>query len=151
MNNDVFSKTVENLRNRVDARLVNNGNLKLTSKASYAAQKIFHNNLLVIQKIKTTIALNKAAYLRMCTLTLSKVLMYEFHYYFVKNKYGNKSRLLFTGIDSLVYKIETKNIYDGFSKNKEMLNFSSIILVSQNTTMIQMHQLLGKCEMKWAD
>ena len=94
MNNDVFRKTVENLRNRVDVRLVNNDNLKLTSKASYAAQKIFHNNLLVIQKIKTTIALNKAAYLRMCTLTLSKVLMYEFHYYFVKNKYGNKLLLL---------------------------------------------------------
>ena len=58
----------------------------------------------------------------MCILELSKISKYEFHYDYIKNKYGNKSRL-FTDIDSLMYEIETKNVYDGFSKNKEMFDF----------------------------
>ena len=60
----------------------------------------------------------------MCTLELSKVPMYEFHYDYIKNKYGNKSRLLFTDTNSLVYEIETKNVYGNFNKNKEMFDFS---------------------------
>ena len=61
MNNAVHGKTTENLRNRVDVRLVNNAYLKWTSKASYVAQKIFHKDLVVIQKIKTTLEFNKPA------------------------------------------------------------------------------------------
>ena len=51
--------------------------------------------------------------------------MYEIHHVHVKNKYGNKSRLLFTDIDSLMYEIEGDNVYDGFSKNKEILEISN--------------------------
>ena len=56
----------------------------------------------------------------MCILELSKVLMYELHYDYIKNKYGNNSRLLFTATDSLMYEIKTENIYKGYSNNKEM-------------------------------
>ena len=62
------------------------------------SQKIFHNNLLAIRKSKNTLKLNKPAYLGMYVLDLSKVLMYEFHYDYIKNKYGKKSRLLFTDL-----------------------------------------------------
>ena len=54
----------------------------------------------------------------MCILELNKVLMYELHYGFIKDKYDNKSKLLFTDADSLVYEIETEDIYEGFSSNK---------------------------------
>ena len=47
----------------------------------------------------------------MCILDLSKVLMYEFHYVYIKNKYGNNSRLLFTDTDSLMYEIKTEDVY----------------------------------------
>ena len=50
--------------------------------------------------------------------------MYGFHYYYIKNKYGNHSRLLFTGTDSLMYDITTEDVYGDFSKNKEMFDFS---------------------------
>lgn len=83
----------------------------------YAAKKTFDIDLVVINKIRTILALKKPAYIAMCILDLSKVLMCEFHYDYIKSKHGNKSRLLFRDIDSLIYEIETKNVYDDFSKN----------------------------------
>ena len=72
----------------------------------------------------------------MCILELSKVLMYEFHYDYIKNKYDNKSKLLFTDTDSLMYEIKTEDVYEDFGSNKEML-ILVIIRLSQNTMMIQ--------------
>ena len=54
----------------------------------------------------------------MCILELSKVLMYEFHYDYIKNKYGNNSRLLLTGTDSLIYEIKTEDVCKDFSNDK---------------------------------
>ena len=54
----------------------------------------------------------------MSILELSKVPMYGFYYDYIKHKYGNKSRLMFTDTDSLMYEIETVNVYDNFSKSK---------------------------------
>ena len=90
MNNAVFGKTMENLRNRIDLKLVNNEKdyLKWTSKPSYMSQKIFYNDLVAIRKSKFALMLNKPAYVGMCILGLSKVLKYEFHYDYNKNKYG---------------------------------------------------------------
>ena len=51
--------------------------------------------------------------------------MYEFHYYYIENKYGSKSRLVFTVTDNLVYKSKTKNLCYGFSENKETFDFSN--------------------------
>ena len=61
------------------------------------SRKIFDNDLVAIRKNKVTLTLNRAAYIGMCILELSKVLMYEFHYDYIKNKYGNNSGLLFGG------------------------------------------------------
>ena len=91
--------------------------------------------------------LNKQAYVRMCMLELGKVIMYEFHYDYIENKCGNISRLLLlTDPDSLMYEIETENVYDDFSKKCLIL---ITILLSQNITMIQIHYLLVKQKMKW--
>ena len=61
----------------------------------------------------------------MCILELSKILMYEFHYDYIKNKYGNNSRLLFTDTDRLMYEIKFEDGYEAFSNDKEMLDFSN--------------------------
>ena len=86
-------------------------------KVNLVAQKIFYSDLVAIYKIKTTFTLTKPAYARMCILELSKKPKYELHFDYIKNKYGNKLRLLFRYSDSLVYEIETKSVYDDFSKN----------------------------------
>ena len=82
------------------------------------SQKIFFKDLVTISKSKFTLKFNKPAYVEMCMLDLSKVLMYEFHYDYIKNKYGNNSRLFSTDTDSLMYQIETEDVYEYFSEDK---------------------------------
>ena len=64
-------------------------------------------------------------------LELSKVLMYEFHYNYIKNEYDNKSKLLFTDTDSLMYEIKTVDVHEDFSSNKEVVNFSNYLTKSK--------------------
>ena len=64
------------------------------------SHKKFDNDLVAIRKNKVTLTLKKPAYIGMCTLESSKVLMYKFRYDYIKNKYGNNSRPLFTDTDS---------------------------------------------------
>ena len=113
LNNAVFGKTMENLRKRVDIKLVTNEKQlkKLTSKPTYMSSKIFNENLVAVHKIKEQLTLNRPAYLGICILDLSKTLMYDFHYNYIKARYGSKAQLLFTDTDSLCYEIETKDIY----------------------------------------
>ena len=61
----------------------------------------------------------------MCILELSKVLMYKFHHDYIKNKYDNKSKLLFIDTDSLMYEIKTGDGYEVFCNNTEMFDFSN--------------------------
>ena len=125
MNNAVYGKSKEKLRSRMDVKLVSNKKeyLKWVSKPSYMSHKIFDNDLVTIRKSKVTLTLNKPPYIGMSILEFRKVLMYEFHYDYIKNKYGNNSRLLFTDTDSLMYEIKTEDVYKDFSNDKEMFDF----------------------------
>ena len=126
MNNSVFGKTMENIRKRVDVRLVTSKEklLKLSSKPTYVSSKIFNENLVAVHKIKESLTMNRPAHIGMCILDLSKTLMYDFHYNYIKHKYGNKAKLLFTDTDSLTYEIETKDAYADFWKNKDKFDNS---------------------------
>ena len=126
MNNSVFGKTMENLRKRVDVRLVTNKEklLKLSSKPSYVSSKIFNENLVAIHKIKETLLMNRPAFVGACILDLSKTFMYDFHYNYIKCKYGDKAKLLFTDTDSLTYEIETPDAYADFFDNKDIFDNS---------------------------
>ena len=68
--------------------------------------------------------MNRPAYIGMCILDLSKTLMYDFHYNYIKHKYGNKAKLLFTDTDSLTYEIETKDAYKDFFKDNSKFDNS---------------------------
>ena len=125
MNN--AGKTMENIRNRIDVKLVSNKKdyLKCTSKPSYMPHKTFDNGLVTKHKNKVTLTLNKPACIGIYILELSKVLMYQFHYDYIKNKYGTNSGLLFIYTDSLMYEIKTEAVYEDFSNNKEMFDLSN--------------------------
>ena len=89
------------------------------------SHKIFDNDLVSIRKNKVTLMLNKPAYIGICILELSKVLMFEFHYDYIKNKYDNNSTLLLIDTDSLMYGIKTEDIYKDFSNDTEIFDFSN--------------------------
>jgi len=99
MNNAVCGKTMENVRKRVDVKLVTDEkeHIKLASKPTYVSSKIFNKNLVAVHNIKEALTLNRPAYVGMCILDFSKTLMYDFHHNYVKQKCKSK---LFTDTDS---------------------------------------------------
>ena len=117
MNNSVFGKTMENIRNRVNVKLVNTKEKlrKLVAKPNYKGRKILNENLVSVHMKKTSLTMNKPVYLGMCILDLSKTIMYDFHYNYIKTKYGEKAKLLFTDTDSLMYEIQTEDFYKDIS------------------------------------
>ena len=126
MNNSVFGKTMENLRKRVDVRLVTDEKklVRLTSKPTFVSSKIFNENLVAIHNIKETLTLNRPAYVGMCSLDISKTLIYDFHYNYIKGTYGNRAKLLFTDTDSLTYEIRTEDAYKDFWNDKDKFDNS---------------------------
>ena len=112
MNNAIYRKTMENLRSRIDVNLINNKKdyLQCTSKPSYMSHRVFDNNFVAIRKSKLVLKYNKSAYIGMCKLKLSKLLMYGFYHDYIKNKYDKKSQLLFTDTHSLMYEIKTEDV-----------------------------------------
>ena len=87
--------------------------------------KIFDDELVVARKNKVTLTFNKPAYIGMLILELNKVLMYKFHYDYIKNKHGNNSRILFTNTDALMYEIKIEDVYEDFSNDKELFDISN--------------------------
>ena len=131
MNNRVLGKTMVNLRKRVSAKLVNNAKdyVKCISKPSFFSQKIFSKNFVAINEIKPVLILNKPIYVGFSILDLSKLLMYEFHYKYIKSKFDAK--LLFTNKDSLVYEIKTEDVYEDLYEDKNYFDFSDYPLNSK--------------------
>ena len=89
MINSVYGKTMENLRKRINVRIVNNEKhfLKYTSRPTYISHKIFAENNAAIYEIKPVLTLNKPIYVRFTVLELSKWLLYDFHYSFIKKNF----------------------------------------------------------------
>lgn len=126
MNNSVFGKTMENVRKRVDVRLVNNQSQarKLVCKPTFNAFKIFNKDLVSIHMRRGTVYLDKPIYVGLAVLDLSKTLVYEFHYNYIQNKYGQHATLLFTDTDSLCYCINTDDIYKDMLHDKQRFDSS---------------------------
>ena len=130
MNNSVFGKTIENIRNRVDVRLVNEEKQtkKLVSKPTFEGRTIFCENLAAVRMKRTKIKFDKPIYVGFCILDLSKTLMYDFHYNYIVKKYGQKQKLLFTDTDSLAYEIKTEDFYQDISNDvEEKFNTSNYV------------------------
>lgn len=125
LNNSVFGKTMENLRKRSNIQLITDAEqlLRLTSKPTFVNYKIFNENLVGINMKKEKIKLDKPSYVGMCILDLSKTLMYDFHYNYIRKKYTD-CQLLFTDTDSLFYHIKTEYAYEDFYRDKELFDNS---------------------------
>ena len=102
MGNSVFGKTMENVRNHEDIKLVTTDERrnKLVSEPNYHTTKQFSENLLAIEMKKTKVKMNKPVYLGMSILNISKTLMYEFWYDYIKPKYKEQAKLCYMVNDS---------------------------------------------------
>jgi len=124
INNSVFGKTMENLRKRCNVRLVTDEKIlnKLTSKPTYVGLEIFDENLVGINMKKERIMLDKPSYVGMCISDLSKTLMCDFHYNYIRKKYTD-SLILFTDTDSLFYHIKTAGfVYEDFFVDRSLFD-----------------------------
>ena len=124
----VYGKTTENLQKRINVRLVNNekGSLKsFKSRPAHITYKIFSKNYNAIHEINPVLTLNKPIYVRFTVPELSKWLMYDFHYSFIKKHFD--AELLFTDTDSLTYEIKSKDAYEEYFKQKHLFDFSNYL------------------------
>ena len=125
----VFGKTMENVRKRVNMKLLRSDEeekiLKLVAKPTFAQQVIFNPDLVGIQNHKEKVLLNKPIYVRMSVLDLSKHLMYDFYYNTLKARYGENVRLLYTDTDSLIVKVDTEDIYADMAQNLDEYDTSN--------------------------
>ena len=113
MNNSMFGKTMENVRNHRDIKLVttNAKRRKYASEPNFMTSKCFSEDLMAIEMRKTKLMMNKPVYLGQAILDISKTLMYEFYYDYIKPKYGDKVKLCYMDTDSFILHIQTEDFY----------------------------------------
>ena len=113
MNNAVFGKTMENIRKHRDIKLVTTGKKrnKLVSEPNYHTMNYISEDLSIIEMNKTKVKINKPIYLGSSTLEISKLLMYEFWYDYMKPKYGDNINLCYMDTDSFIMNIKTEDFY----------------------------------------
>ena len=115
-------KIIESFRKSGNERLPTNPKGPQTvAHQQYVLRKKFGKNLILIHKIEEVLALNKVAYMGKCILDLSKTLIYDNHYDYIKEKYGMTARLLFADSRPFTYQIETNDVYQDFHKNKRKI------------------------------
>ena len=121
MNNSVFGKTMENVRNYRDIKLVTTDKRRkrLVSEPNYHTHKKFSEHLMAIQMKKTKVKMTKPIYLGLSILDISKILMYEFWYNYIKPKYADKAKLCYMDTDSFVIYIKTEDFYKDIAGNVE--------------------------------
>ena len=150
MNNSVFGKTMENLRKRRNIKLISDCEMfkKYVAKPSFLNGVIFNDDLVAVEYVKEKLKLQKPIYVGFSILDLSKTLMYDFHYGFIKNKYGNNAKLLFTDTDSLCYEIQTKDFYKDMYHNKELFDLSDMKGEFNDNTN---KKIIGKMKIEYPD
>ncbi|KAK4886036.1 hypothetical protein RN001_002307 [Aquatica leii] len=133
MNNMVFGKTMENVENRVDIRLVTHweshyrkpGVEALVAKPNFKSTKIFCDNLVAVEMNILEVKYNKPLYVGFSILELSKTVMYEFFYDYAKKKYEKNVNLLYTDTDSLILEIKTENVYEDMKNDIDKFDTSN--------------------------
>ena len=129
INNAVFRKTMENVRKDRDIKLVTTDKRRnqLVSEPNYHTTKYFSENLMAIEmKKKTKVKMNKLIYLGMSILDISKTLMYEFWYDYIKPKYQDRAKLCYMDADSFLIHTKIQDFYEDIANDvKEWFDTSN--------------------------
>ena len=126
MNNSVFGKKQENLRNRVNVEVFTKRDvaLKRACKPSFKRSMTMRPDIVVMQNAVSNLELNKPVYIGFSVLDLSKLHMYKFHYEIMLSRYEDNVRLRFTDTDSFLYEIEAEDIFQDMAEYIDDYDFS---------------------------
>ena len=121
MNNSVFGKTMENVRNHRDIKLITleKRRKRLVSEPNYHSCKKFSDHLMGIEMKKTIVKMNKPLYLGASILDITKTTMYKFWYDYFKPKYGDRAKLCYMDTDSFIIYIKTEDFFQDISNDVE--------------------------------
>ena len=121
MNNAVFGKAMENVRKHIDIKLVitDKKRSKLVSEANYHSINYISEDLSTIEMKITKVKMNKPIYLGLSVLEISKLLMYEFWYNYMKPKYGDNVKLCYMDTDNFIMNIKTEDFYKDIANDVE--------------------------------
>ena len=121
MNNSVFGKTMENIRKHRDIKLVTTDKKrsKLVSEPNYHIINLISEDLSIIEMKKTKAKMNKPIYLGLSILEISKILMYEFWYDYMKPKYSDNVKLCYRDTDNFIMNIKTNDFYEDIASDVE--------------------------------
>ena len=127
MNNTIFGKSMENVLNRSNIKLINNNPeklLKLIKQPNFLNSYLISNRLALVESKPIKTVFNKPIYMSAVILETSKLHMYEFWYDHLKVKYGDKIKLIYTDTDSFVIEVETDDIYKDMYEDRHLYDFS---------------------------
>ena len=126
LNNSLFGKTMESLRKRINVKLVTEQIQAERCVANPVCEsfRIINENITMVKSRVTKIRWDKPTYIGFCVLELSKLLMHQFHYDYIKVRYGNNAKLLFTDTDSLCYELRTKDAYADMRRDADLFDTS---------------------------
>ena len=121
MNNSVFGKTMENVRNHRDIKLITTykRRKRLASESNYHSHKKFSEHLMAIEMITTRVKIIKPLYLGMSIFDISETLMYEFWQDYINPQYEDKAKLCYTVTDSFIINIKTEDFFEDTSNDVE--------------------------------
>lgn len=117
---------MENVRKHRNIELVHTQKRlkKLSAKSTYKTTKIFAEDLAAVELNRAKVKLCKPSYSGACILDLSKMIMYDFYYNYLKKKYGDKMQLQMTDTDSFLFYCETENIYEDIKQRSDLFDTS---------------------------
>ena len=146
MNNAIFGKSMENVLNRSNIKLINNDPeklLKLIRQPNFQNAYQISNKLCLVESKPIKTIFDKPIYLGAAILETSKLHMYQFWYDHLKNKYNNKVELIYTDTDSFIIQVEKDDIYKDMLENKNLYDFSNYPINHQNYDITN-KKVLGK-------
>ena len=126
MNNAIFGKSMENVLNRLNIKLINNDPeklLKLIRQPNFQHAYQISDKLCLVESKPIKTVFNKPIYLGSVILETSKLHMFQFWYDHLKNKYNDKIELVYTDTDSLIIQVETDDIYKDMFEDKDKYDF----------------------------
>ncbi|XP_074026183.1 uncharacterized protein [Leptinotarsa decemlineata] len=149
--NSIYGKTMENVNNRRDIRIVTHwesirrgmGANALIARPNFKTLSIFSEDFVAIHMGRVKVCYNKPLYLGFCILDMSKTVIYDFFYDVIKKHYGSQASLLYTDTDSLILKIMTDNFYDFMSENIDKFDTSNYVMNNKFNVPVT-KSILGK-------